>query len=289
MRRVIIIITVIFSSLLWWGVYMADNSNKESTVYFFQDVQRDVLRVASSSLNNWLVNHVQNNPTLDLSKLPQDYFREQRSPISPTTYGDVFIFQNGSPIFDNYRMFLDKYPGQNIKDFIEVQSETAGADHYYQLVDEINKNSEGQGYWTWDAERRGVEWAVWMPMSFEGQDFVLLITTPQQIIFDVASVSQNKLYYMFIASIANILLILVFIFFYYWQEKKIRDALSESGNVTKIGELQHDLETCKLKLENQSNQYQKVSEELESAMNMMIDKDMKINEVQNKLKDRMNG
>lgn len=289
MRRVIIIITVIFSSLLWWGVYMADNSNKESTIYFFQDVQRDVLRVASSSLNNWLVSHKMENPSLDLSNLAQDYFRSQRSPISPTTYGDIFIFQNGMPVFDNYRMFLEKYPGQNIKDFVEVQSEVAGADHYYQLVDEINKNSEGQGWWIWDAQRRGMEWAVWMPMNYEGEDFVLLITTPQQIIFDVASVSQNKLYYIFIASIANILLILVFIFFYYWQEKKIKDALSESGNVTKIGELDHSLEKCKLKLENQTNQYQKVSEELESAMNIMIEKDMKINEMQNKLKERMNG
>jgi len=287
MRRVIIIFTIIFSSLLWWGVYSAGQNSQVVTINFFQDLQRDVLRVAQSSFTNWLDEQLAINPDLDLNNLGQDYYRQFSSPISPTTYGDIFVFQDGVPIFDNYHLFIDKYPGQSIKEFIEIQAERVGAEHYYQMVDEIMKGHEGKGWWIWDAERRGQEVAVWQPVGYKDKLFVLMMTTPQQLIYDVASVSQNKLYYSFIASIANILLILVFIFFYYWQEKKIKDALAESGTVSQVKELGHSLETCELNLKHHKDEVKKVNEELESAMNLMIDKDYKINDLQNKLKDKL--
>lgn len=287
MRRIIIIFTIIFSSLLWWGVYTADRNNQETTVNFFQDLQRDVLRVAQSSLVNWFDEQVAINPEFDPSQADQDYYKKFSSPISPTTYGDIFVFKNGVPIFDNYHLFIDKYPRQSIREFIEIQAEQSGAEHFYQLVDEIMKGHEGKGWWIWDAQRRGRERVVWQPVVYDDQTYMLMMTTPEQLVFDVASVSQNKLYYSFIASISNILLILVFIFFYYWQEKKIKDALAESGTVSKVKQLEHDLEKCQLNLEHQVNDVKKVNEELESAMSLMIEKDFKINELQDKLKDKL--
>ena len=287
MRRLIILFTIIFSSLLWWGVYTVDRSNQESTVNFFQDLQRDILRVAQSSLDNWFDEQLANNPELPIDVLGQDYYNQFSSPISPITYGDIFVFKDGIPIFDSYRIFTDKYPNQSIKDFVEIQAESYGADHYYQLVDELVKDREGQGWWIWDSQRRGREQAAWLPLTVGTETFMILLTTPEQIVFDVASISQNKLYYIFIASIANILLILVFIFLYYWQERKLKDVLEESGSVTKITDMEHSVEKYKLNLENRETELKKVNEELESAMNLLIDKDYKINELQNKLKDKL--
>jgi len=288
MRRLIILFTIIFSSLLWWGVYTVDRGNQESTVHFFQDMQRDILRVAQGSLDNWFDKQLSNNPDLNLAELKQDYYKQFPSPISPITYGDIFVFKDGYPIFDTYKTFIEKYPNQSIKEFVEIQAESYGAEHYYQLADEIMKNSEGQGWWTWDGQRRGVEQAAWLPLTVGSQTFMILLTTPEQLVYDIASVSQNKLYYVFIASIANILLILVFIFLYYWQERKLKDVLEESGSVSKLKDTEHELETAKLSFEHKSDELKKVNEELESAMNLLIDKDYKINELQNKLKDKMN-
>ena len=287
MRRLIILFTIIFSSLLWWGVYTVDKSNQESTVHFFQDMQRDILRVAQGSLDYWYDEQLMENPEMLINTLGQDYYSQFSSPISPITYGDIFVFKNGVPIFDNYQIFINKYPNQNIKEFIEIQAESYGASHYYQLVDELTKNREGQGWWVWDSERRGREQATWLPLTVDSETFMILLTTPEQLIYDVASVSQNKLYYVFIASIANILLILVFIFLYYWQERKLRDVLDESGFESKIKDMKHDLDKSKLNLEHNNQEVKKVNEELESAMNLLIDKDFKINELQNKLKDKM--
>ncbi|MFW0837986.1 MAG: hypothetical protein ACKKL5_03220 [Candidatus Komeilibacteria bacterium] len=289
MRKIIILFTIIFSSLLWWGVYLADNNNRKTTINFFQNEQRDVLRVAQSSFINWLDNMSAINPEVDWTEVGQEWYRQYSSPIAPTTYGDIFIFANGMPVFDNYNIFLDKYPNQRLVDFIGVQAEAAGAEHYYTLVDQINKHADGQGWWIWDAERRGVEWAVWQPLQYGGQNYMLLMTTPEQLIFDIAAVSQNKLYYSFIASIANILLILVFIFFYYWQEKKVKDALDASGNVATIQDLQHRLDKQKLAAEHSEQKLRQSQEELESAMNLMIEKDYQINDLQNKLKDKLSG
>jgi hypothetical protein len=287
MRRLIILFTIIFSSLLWWGVYTVDRSNQEATVNFFQDMQRDILRVAQSSLDHWFDEQLTINPDLAIGELGQDYYSQFSTPISPITYGDIFVFKDGVPIFDNYHMFVDKYPNQTIKEFIGIQAETYGADHYYQLVDEVIKNREGQGWWIWDIDRRGAEQAAWLPLVVQGETFMLLLTTPEQIVYDIASVSQNKLYYVFIASIANILLILVFIFLYYWQERKLQDVLEESGSVSKLKESEHNLEKYQLSLENKESELKNVNEELESAMNLLIDKDYKINELQNKLKDNL--
>lgn len=287
MRRLIILFTIIFSSLLWWGVYTVDRSNHESTVYFFQDLQRDILRVSQSSLDNWFDKQLLLNPGLDLSDLGQDYYSKFSSPISPVTYGDIFVFKDGIPVFDNYKTFTDKYPNQNIKEFIEIQAEAYGAEHYYQLVDEMTKNSEGQGWWIWDAQRRGVEQASWLPLTVGSETFMILLTTPEQLVFDIASISQNKLYYVFIASIANILLILVFIFLYYWQERKLKDVLAESGDEAKMKDIKHELEKEKLTLDNKEQELKKINEELETALNLLIDKDYKINELQEKLKDKI--
>ncbi len=286
MRRLIILFTIIFSSLLWWGVYTVDNSNQKTTVNFFQDMQRDILRVAQSSLDNWFDEQLLLYPDMDLNNLGQEYYSQFSSPISPVTYGDIFVFKDGIPIFDSYRIFTEKYPDQTIKEFMEIQAETYGAEHYYQLVDELTKNSEGQGWWIWDAQRRGVEPASWLPLTVNGETFMILLTTPEELVYDVASVSQNKLYYVFIASIANILLILVFIFLYYWQERKLIDALAESGSESKLKDIKHELEKAKIGFESKAEELKKVNEELESAMNLLIDKDYKINELQDKLKDK---
>ncbi len=286
MRRLIILFTIIFSSLLWWGVYTVDNSNQKTTVNFFQDMQRDILRVAQSSLDNWFDEQLLLYPDMDLNNLGQEYYSQFSSPISPVTYGDIFVFKDGIPIFDSYRIFTEKYPDQTIKEFMEIQAETYGAEHYYQLVDELTKNSEGQGWWIWDAQRRGVEQASWLPLTVNGETFMILLTTPEELVYDVASVSQNKLYYVFIASIANILLILVFIFLYYWQERKLIDALAESGSESKLKDIEHELEKAKIGFESKAEELKKVNEELESAMNLLIDKDYKINELQDKLKDK---
>ena len=149
------------------------------------------------------------------------------------------------------------------------------------------KNREGEGWWIWDNERRGIEQAAWLPLTVGSDTFMILLTTPEQIVYDVASVSQNKLYYMFIASITNILLILVFIFLYYWQERKMQDVLEQSGSVSKMKDLDHDLEKVTLNLKHKDDELKKINEELESAMNLLIDKDYKINELQNKLKDKL--
>ncbi|MBL7022046.1 hypothetical protein ISR92_01885 [Patescibacteria group bacterium] len=286
MRRLIILFTIIFSSLLWWGVYTVDSSNQKTTVNFFQDMQRDILRVAQSSLDNWFDEQLLLYPEMDLNNLGQEYYSQFSSPISPVTYGDIFVFKDGVPIFDSYRIFTEKYPDQTIKEFMEIQAETYGAEHYYQLVDELTKNSEGQGWWIWDAQRRGIEQAAWLPLTVNGETFMILLTTPEELVYDVASVSQNKLYYVFIASIANILLILVFIFLYYWQERKLIDALAESGSESKLKDIEHELEKAKIGFENKAEELKKVNEELESAMNLLIDKDYKINELQDKLKDK---
>jgi len=69
MRRLIILFTVIFSSLLWWGVYTVDLNNQKSTVHFFQDMQRDVLRVAQGSLDHWFDQQLSEKPELIISQL----------------------------------------------------------------------------------------------------------------------------------------------------------------------------------------------------------------------------
>ena len=77
MRRLIILFTVIFSSLLWWGVYTVDRSSQETTVHFFQDMQRDVLRVAQGSLDHWFNEQLATNPNLPISELGQDYYSQR--------------------------------------------------------------------------------------------------------------------------------------------------------------------------------------------------------------------
>lgn len=196
------------AAVLWWHVWSYHQDRSASIIKTWVALEQQLADGATRSLRAWMATIPGDRP-VQPEDIEIEAFHSFIESFGLLDEGVVWVTVDGLVYYGSEDSSIGSFTGRTIAEVFAAQAK-AGAQHYDELVNGVEKGASGTTWYVWDTAR-GREYAAWSTVELRGQNWTIGISTPEAAILELVGENEELTRNLVGAGMLTFLLLVVFV------------------------------------------------------------------------------